>query len=151
MFKRMRIAASGRTTRDPLDSQIATRVFGYRWVEWNHAFLRGAPLDTPGRFLASPDHALAHLHVDAASGTEPAPDALSLVPPFTTSLDHAFDAAENVGLFGDGDVSLRRTVNGDWCIEAASGGLRVAGPRLASTLCQATIAWLDRSHAAETT
>jgi hypothetical protein len=125
MFKRMRIAASGRTTRDPLDSQIATRVFGYRWVEWNHAFLRGAPLDTPGRFLASPDHALAHLHVDAASGTEPAPDALSLVPPFTTSLDHAF--------------------------EAASGGLRVAGPRLASTLCQATIAWLDRSHAAETT
>jgi hypothetical protein len=146
MFKRMWSPASGRPPRDPLDSEIAIRVFGYRWVEWNHALLRGAPLETPGRFLASPDHALAHLHVDAAPGTEPAPDALTLVPPFTTSLDRAFDAAQKVGLFGGGYACLRRTAEGDWSIETASGGFRVAGRRLAPTVCRAAIAWLDRSN-----
>jgi hypothetical protein len=149
MLKRKRSSVSGMSARDPLDSQIAVRVFGFRWVEWNHALLRGALLDKPGRFLASPDDVLAHLHVHAAPGTEPAPDALNLVPRYTTDLNQAFDVAGKVGLFGDGHAILRRTADGDWCIETASGGLCVDGPLLASIVCRAAIAWLDRSNAAE--
>jgi len=132
----------GEIRRDPLDEQVAVQVGGFRWVEWNHAALRGAPLDAPGRFLAPPDHFLWHLQIPADPSTPPAQHPLRLVPRFSNDLGQAMRAAERAGLFSRGHAVLRRKGSGNWCIEADEGRIRLEGERLPALICEASLVFV---------
>lgn len=129
-----------------LDLDVAVRIMGYRWVEWNHALLHGAPLDQPGRFLARPDDPLAHLQTPARPGTPDQEGALGALPRFSRDLQLALEAAKAVGLFRDGDADLSRGTDGDWALEVRAGGRRYAGPSAAAVVCRAALDWLSRAH-----
>jgi hypothetical protein len=130
--------------RDSLDEQIAVRVGGFRWVEWNHALLAGAPLDAPGRFLARPDHFLGHLHIPAAQDAPLADRPLAHVPHFATCLDHAAHAAELAGLFRAGGSTLWQGDDGKWWIKVENGSIRLSDERLPALICRASLAFVDR-------
>jgi hypothetical protein len=131
-------------SRNPLDEQVALRVAGFRWAEWNHALLAGAPLDTPGRFLVRPDHVLGHLQMPARPDTPLADHPLDLVPHFSLDLNHAIDATEQAGLFRQGRATLRRSVDGMWWIEVMNGGIRLSNEHLPVLLCEASLAFMDQ-------
>lgn len=127
-----------RTTEEKrLDTEIATRLMGFRWVEWG----KGAegPLREPGRFLARSDSPVEHLH-RPADGQVPAQDhPLSRVPRFSANVGHAFEAAEAAALFSDGRAVLSQEPDGEWVIEVR--GLRLTSARLAELLCRASLEW----------
>jgi hypothetical protein len=131
-------------SRNPLDEQVALRVAGFRWAEWNHALLGGAPLDTPGRFLVRPDHVLGHLQIAAHLDTPLADHPLDLVPHFSMDLNHAMNAAEQAGLFRHGCARLRRSVDGMWWIEVMNDGIRLSNEHLPVLLCEASLAFMDQ-------
>lgn len=128
-----------------LDKAVALEVVGYRWVEWNHRALRGAPLDRPGRFLALPDDPLAHLHVPASSGACEADQAMAHVPHFSLLADHALRAADASGLFSAGGAVATRE-GADWRVRTPDGTVDVADAEFAVALCRAALAWVRRTR-----
>ena len=126
-----------------LDAGVAERVLGYQWVEWNHALLAGAPLDRPGRCLGSPDSPLAPLRHAADDTTAVASDPYREVPPFSTNLDAACDAAVRCGLFARAGASLSQGADGDWIVRFRqdAGPDSVSAPTAAIALCRAALAF----------
>ena len=127
-----------RTTEEKrLDTEIATRLMGFRWVEWG----KGAegPLREPGRFLARSDSPLEHLHRPADLEVPAQDHPLSRVPRFSANVSHAFDAAEAAALFSEGRAVLCREPDLQWVIEVS--GLRLTSRRLAELLCRASLEW----------
>lgn len=126
-----------------LDAQVAERVLGYQWVEWNHALLAGAPLDRPGRFLAPPDSPLSHLRNAADCTIAVASHPYREVPPFSTNLDAACDAAVRGGLFARAGASLSQGADGDWVVRFRqdAGPHVVSAPTAAIALCRAALAF----------
>ena len=130
-----------------LDVEVATRITGYRWVEWNHDALDGAPIDEPGRFLAHPDEPTYHLCSPAPPGTPDAQHPFRFVPPYSTNLDSALDAAEHVGLFRSGNAILTEAPGGRWLLEIGATGERFEGSEAASVVCRAVLAWHEHAAA----
>lgn len=130
-----------------LDEAVAVEVAGYRWVEWNHEALRGAPLDRPGRFLAREDEPLAHLHVPAREGVPPSEEALAHVPHYALVADDAWRAVEASGLLDAGEVSVARSGDGRWRVRVAEALLEASGEGLAAALCTAALGFVRRSRA----
>jgi len=124
-----------------LDAAVAVEVAGFRWVVWNEAALGGAPLATPGRFLAHPDDLLAHLHLPAGAEAPLAAGSLDRVPRFTEDLDAAVRAAEGAGLFAEAGAAVRRRGDGAWVVEIAATGEGVEGEKLADAVCRAALRW----------
>lgn len=120
-----------------LDTEIATRLMGFRWVEWG----KGAegPLREPGRFLARSDSPLQDLHRPAGTEVPVQDHPLSRVPRYSASLEHAFEAAEQAALFSEGRAVLSQEPDLEWVIEVR--GLRLASRRLAALLCRASLEW----------
>ena len=125
------------TEQQRLDTEIATRLMGFRWVEWG----KGAdgPLREPGRFLARSDSPVEHLQrpVEAAVPAQDHP--LSRVPRFSADVGDAFEAAEAAALFSEGRAVLSQEPDLEWVIEVR--GLRLTSRRLAELLCRASLEW----------
>jgi hypothetical protein len=120
-----------------LDTEIATRLMGFRWVEWG----RGAdgPLREPGRFLAKSASPLAHLHRPADTEVPMHDHPLSRVPRYSAALEHAFEASQAAALFTEGRAVLSQEPDLEWVIEVR--GLRLTSRRLAELLCRASLDW----------
>lgn len=125
--------------QERLDVEVATRLFGFRWVQWNERALGGSPLYTPGRFLAPPDDAMSHLYEDASGALSLHEHAVAKVPEYSGDECCAFKAAERAGLFTDGHALIYRQDDGDWAIEVR--GLKLSSPRLPALLCRAALRW----------
>lgn len=127
-----------RTTEEKrLDTEIATRLMGFRWVEWG----KGAegPLREPGRFLARSDSPLEHLHRPAGLRVPVQEHPMSRVPRFSANVGRAFEAAEAAALFSEGRAVLSQEPDLEWAIELQ--GLRLTSHRLAELLCRASLEW----------
>ena len=124
-----------------LDLDVALEIMGYRWVEWRHEALQGAPLDQPGRFLARADDPLSHLHTPAASGVPELRDALSKLPRYSGNLDLAMDVASQVGLFREGGAELKRGADGTWILDVTATERRYDGPEAPRLVCTAALEW----------
>ena len=127
-----------RTTEEKrLDTEVATRLMGFRWVEWG----RGAqgPLREPGRFLARSDSPVEHLHRPAEPEVPLQEHPLSRVPRYSVNVGAAFEAAEIAGLFSEGRAVLSQEPDLEWVIEVR--GLRLGSDRLAELLCRASLEW----------
>lgn len=125
--------------QERLDVEVATSLFGFRWVQWNKRALRGSPLYTPGRFLAPPDDFMSHLFEDAAEAAPIHEHAFAKVPEYSSDETCAFTACERARLFTDGHAVLFREDDGEWAIEAR--GLKVTAPALPTLLCRASLQW----------
>lgn len=120
-----------------LDTEIATHLMGFRWVEWGRR--AEGPLREPGRFLARSDSPLEHLH-RPADPEDPLQDhPLSRVPRYSASIEHAFEAAQEAALFSEGRAVLSQEPDREWVIEVR--GLRLTSRRLAELLCRASLEW----------
>lgn len=104
-----------------LDVRIACEVMGYRWQEWNHAVLRGGPLDAPGRFLSSGDGPLAHMQRPAAADAPPSAWPLLEVPRFTSRIQDAWSAVAHAGLFDSAGLLIVHLESGDWQVRRNGG------------------------------
>jgi hypothetical protein len=128
----------GRSQEDSqLDVQVAIRLFGFRWVEWNETALGGGPLYTPGRFLVPPDYPTAHLLKDAPDAVPPHEHATAKVPEYSQDVTCAYQAAERAGLFSVGRATLYREGGGNWVVEVR--GLRLSSPQLPEVICRASL------------
>lgn len=125
--------------QERLDIEVATRLMGYRWVQWSKSGLGGAPLYSPGRFLASMDDMTSHLYAEAASGTPLGDAPLARVPRYSQDETLAFSAAAASGLFRDGGASLSRNPDGSWIIDLQ--GDRLSSRALPELLCRASLRW----------
>lgn len=125
-----------------LDQAIAEEVAGFRWVEWNHAALRGAPIDRPGRFLARPDDPLAHLHLAAGQDVKPAADALAHVPHYSRLVDAALGAAEAAGVFRGAGATFDRAADGRWRVRIPALDVEIFDTEPAVVLCRAALEWV---------
>lgn len=129
-----------------LDVQVAVRADGYRWVEWKHEALGGAPLDEPGRFLGAPTDPLVHLQKGAEPGAPLAAAPYRNLRHYATDRAAALAVAEKVGLFGTGAASLSRDRSGRWHL-AAARGIALDDACLARLICLAVLAYVDASAA----
>lgn len=130
----------GRTEeQERLDVEVATALFGFRWVQWNTRALSGSPIYTPGRFLAPPDDNMAHLYEDAPARAPLHDHATAKVPEYSGDVSCAFAAAERAGLFSDGRAVLLQEGGADWVVEVR--GLRLTSSRLPEVLCRASMEW----------
>lgn len=125
--------------QERLDVEVATSLFGFRWVVWNERALGGSPLYTPGRFLARPDDVMSHLFENAAEDSPLHEHAVAKVPEYSNDATCAFMAAERARLFSDGHAVLFRDDDGEWVIEMR--GVKVSSPRLPALLCRASLQW----------
>lgn len=125
--------------QEHLDIEVAMQLMGFRWVEWSKAALGGAPLYTPGRFLASLDDMTSHLYTEAAPETPLSDQALARVPRYSQDDTLAFAAAEASGLFAEGHATLSRDLDGSWVIDVE--GDRLASRALPDLLCRAALHW----------
>lgn len=125
-----------------LDLEVALRVEGYRWVEWDHTALAETPLDSPGRFVAPANGLLSHLQVDASPSTALAAEAYGYLKPYSTDPALALRVAEEVGLFSRGRAELSRLDSGRWRLRA-DGGIALEDQCVSRLLCRATLAYLD--------
>lgn len=137
------LAARGSADRS-LDQAIAEEVTGFRWVEWNHLALRGAPLDRPGRFLALADDPLAHLHVAAGRNVAPDADALAHVPLYSRLVDEALAAAAAAGIFNQAAATFDRAADGRWRVRIPALDTEILDDEPAVALCQAALRWARR-------
>ena len=129
---------SARTKEEKrLDTEIATRLMGFRWVEWGEG--AEGPLREPGRFLARSNSPLEHLHRSADLEVPAQDHPLSRVPRFSADVCHAFEVAEAAALFSEGRAVLSREPDLEWVIEVR--GLRLTSHRLAELLCRASLEW----------
>lgn len=134
------VPAMKRTSeQERLDIEVATGLFGFRWVQWNERALGGSPLYAPGRFIAPPDDAMAHLFEEAGEGSPLHDHAVAKVPEYSGDETCAFRAAERARLFIDGNAILFREGDGQWVIEVR--GLKMRSPRLPMLLCRASLRW----------
>ncbi len=124
------------------------RADGYRWVEWKHEALGGAPLDEPGRFLGAPTDALAHLQKAAEPGAPLATAPYRNLRRYSTDRAAALAVAETVGLFGTGGASLSRDPSGTWHL-GADHGIALDDACLARLICRAVLSYVDASAAAD--
>lgn len=120
-----------------LDTEVATRLMGFRWVEWGRGV--EGPLRVPGRFLAKSDSPLGHLHRPTGPEVPLQDHPLSRVPRYSASLDRAFEAAEAACLFSEGRAVLFQERDMEWVVEVR--GLRLTSRRLAELLCRASLEW----------
>lgn len=122
-----------------LDIEVATRLFGFRWVEWNQRALGGSPLYTPGRFLAPPDYPLSHMLEEAATTSPLHAHATAKVPEYSSDETCAHLAAERAGLFSVGKAVVSRADDGSWVVDVQ--GRRLTAPRLPEVICRASLDW----------
>lgn len=121
-----------------LDTEIATRLMGYRWVEWGPG--AEGPIRKPGRFLARTDSPMAHLHRPADDEAPLHERPLARVPCYSADLAHAFAVAEAASLFRAGKAVLyREEPDGRWTIEVR--GLQLTSGQLPELLCRASLEW----------
>lgn len=125
------------TEEERLDTEVATRLMGFRWVEWGKE--AEGPLREPGRFLARSDSPLDHLHRPADLEVQAQDHPLSRVPRYSANVGHAFDAAEAAALFSEGRAVLSQEPDLGWVVEFR--GLRLTSRRLAELLCRASLEW----------
>lgn len=102
-----------------LDLQVALRVEGYRWVEWNHRAVGEAPLDEPGRFVGHPGDLLAHLYVEAGTEVPCSDGPYARLPRYSLEPGPALRAAERAGLFTGEGVAVRCSPTGTWTVESS--------------------------------
>lgn len=126
-----------------LDVEVAVRLFGYRWVEWNREMVGEGALYPDGRFLAPEDDGLFHLFIDASEAVPEHLHPLGKVPEYSTDERQAFAAAERSGLFLRGGAVLSREPDGAWMVELE--GRRHSGPRLAEVVAEASLRWFEQS------
>lgn len=139
--------AQGRAAADrSLDVAIATEVAGFRWVTWNDLAIGGAPLSTPGRFLAHPGDLLAHLHLPADLSAALAEDSLDRVPRYSEDLAEAFRVANDVGLFTLAQAALERESSGLWAIRVPALDVTLRSEHLPQVVCDAALLWARRQQ-----
>lgn len=134
------------TGRD-LDMAVALEVAGFRWVSWNREAVGGAPLASPGRFLAHPDDLLAHLHRQCGTEVKVSEQSIARVPAYSSNADDAFRAADASGLFSQGEARLRRSPSGTWVIEIPGLDPPVSSRDLPTALCRAALRWVRSRRA----
>lgn len=125
--------------QERLDLEVATRIFHFRWAQWNERALNGSPLYTPGRFLAPPDDHMSHLFEEAPETTPLHDHALGKVPEYSGDETCAFRAADRSGLFSVGRAVLFREEDQTWVVEVS--GRRFSSPRLPEVICSASLDW----------
>lgn len=121
-----------------LDVEVAIRIFGFRWVEWNERAIGGGPVYTPGRFLVPPDYPVSNL-LDAPETVPLHEHATAKVPEYSQDETCAYEAAECAGLFSAGQATLYRDDDGNWVVEVR--GLRLSSPQLPEVICRASLEW----------
>lgn len=110
----------GRTAADAaLDVAVGVRIEGYRWVEWSHGALRGAPIDQPGKFP--------YRHL----------------PPYASDAGFAVRAGERAGMFRGRGLRLSCSPMGRWRVVVDDPELSLEDDRLPRLLCRAVLRWLD--------
>lgn len=122
-----------------LDIEVATRLMGFAWVEWNQVELAGAPLASPGRFLARSSELTAHLLRPARLSTPESHDCLTRVPRYSTEIDQAMRVAARAGLVEGDELLIRREADGRWIVDATEHGISAVDRRLATALCLAAL------------
>ncbi len=138
----------GTSQRDSqLDVEVAIRLFGFRWVEWNERALGGGPLYSPGRFLVPPDYPTSHLLEDAPEAVPLHEHATAKVPEYSQDETCAYQAAERAGLFSVARATLHREDDGSWVVEV--GGLRLSSPQLPEVICRASLEWANAASVEE--
>lgn len=134
----------GRTAADAdLDVAVGVRVEGYRWVEWSHGTLRGAPIDQPGKFLGHPGDLLSHLYVEASPDARTAPEPYRHLPPYASDAGFALRAGERAGMFRGRGLRLSCSPMGRWRVTVDDPELSLEDDRLPRLLCRAVLRWLD--------
>lgn len=123
--------------QERLDTEVATRLMGFRWVEWSVS--AEGPLYEPGRFLARPRDLTSNLHREVGADRPLHEQPLARVPRYSARMDAAMAAAESAGLFVDGKATLFRDPDGTWVIEVR--GLRLESRALPELVCRAALEW----------
>lgn len=130
-----------------LDVEVAIRIFGFRWVEWNERALGEGPLYTPGRFLVPPDYPTSHLLEDAPDTVPLHEHATAKVPEYSQDETCAYQAADRAGLFSAGRATLYHEDNGNWVVEVR--GLKLSSPQLPEVICRASLEWAGATSVEE--
>jgi hypothetical protein len=128
-----------------LDEEVAVRLFGYRWVQWNNRSAGVAPSEERGRFLAPPDGLLSHLQVPAGLEVPLAEDPFRYLPAFSDDLSAAFEAARSVGLLETAHAILDYAEPGEWSVRTREGKALARGPSLPEVICRASLSLSDTS------
>ena len=131
-----------------LDEEVAVRLLGYRWVQWNNRSAGVAPSEERGRFLAPPDGLLSHLQVPAGLEVPLAEDPFRYLPAFSDDLSAAFEAARSAGLFGVVGAILNYDEPGEWSVQTRHGDVLARGYSLPEALCRATLRLAEAAPAA---
>lgn len=130
-----------------LDVEVAIKLFGFRWVEWNESALGAGPLYSPGRFLVPPDYPMSHLLKDAPETAPLHEHAKAKVPEYSHDEGCAYQVAERARLFSVGRATLSRDDDGSWIVEFR--GQRLTSPSLPEVLCRASLEWADAASGEE--
>lgn len=131
-----------------LDEQVATRVLGYRWVQWRNGEGVLPPSDEKGRFLAPVEGLLSHHQVEAGMRVPLAPEPYRYVPRFSVEIESALEAAQAVGLLRNENTVLERSEEGDWTVRTKGDRLAIQAPTLPEALCRAALRWREIEEAA---
>ncbi len=131
----------------PLAEEVALRLLGYRWVEWDRNRPDGGPSDETGRFLAHPEGLLSRFQTPVGRQTPLALEPDRNLPLFLEDPGAAFEVAMRAGLFRDSGVLLSMSPQGEWTLRTAQDGVVVSGKELAEVLCRASLAWADSLEA----
>lgn len=126
-----------------LDEEVATRVLGYRWVQWNPREGAMPPSDEKGRFLAPSDGLLSHHQVPAGRSVPPAQEPYRYVPRFSSEIESALEAAQAVGLLRHDNATLELSEQGEWTIRTKGDRLAITAPTLPEALCRAALRWRE--------
>lgn len=125
-----------------LDVEVALEAMGFRWVRWDEPEAAVKAMEyRHGRFLSPPDRITARHEQEAESSTPLAPGWDRFVPFYSTRVEPAIAAAEEVGLFRR-SVTIRREPSDGWIVRTdRSGGTRIQGDgeTLPEALCRAVL------------
>jgi hypothetical protein len=131
-----------------LDAEVAVRLLGYRWVQWNPRGGGLGPSDEKGRFLYPPDGLLSHLQVPAGPEVPVADDPYRYLPSFCEDVAAAFEAARSAGLFGVVGAILNYHEPGEWSVQTHDGNVLARGYSLPEALCRASLRLAEAAPAA---
>lgn len=132
-----------------LDLAVALGIEGYRWVEWNAAALREAPLYEQGRFIGHPGDMVAQHYVEALAGSPLADHPYRRLPPYGSDAGLALRAAERAGLFRGQGVRLSASPTGRWSLRRSQDGEPMEDDALPRLLCRAGLRCVDETSARE--
>lgn len=132
-----------------LDAEVAVRLFGYQWVQWNPRGGGLGPSDEKGRFLYPADGLLAHLQVPAGPEVPVADDPYRYLPSFCEDVAAAFEAARSAGLFGVVRAILNYHEPGEWSVQTREGNVLARGYSLPEALCRASLRLAEVAPAAQ--